>query len=765
MYEKSKTNLDNVLQKIKTNNLPFILLLIILIIIMLVTIITDYFSFSKSKSRFEGFDVANDNRIPENIDTSQNEIYENESDKQIPVGDKKLLDDYRDNNPEDYDKYKKQYDKYNKEYDKNDSDKINNVSNDVKDYDNKNKNNYETTIKNEFLTAINNESNSAKNKPPNFNINIPTIKDPKVSNSIITISFFLIIFILCFVFLPNFRDFRNLFSQINNVTYVILYTVFLIIFLRLFPASIMKNNAYYIIPITIIVAVILFVTTLTSNYATVFNINYERIKMIILYLCFITISITYYSIDPGGYISKNFNVSLLLSILIGIFGFLYLVVLLTLPNVYHDAFRNSTNVTNASENISGFTKYGTISFVLFLIIITIVISTYPGGFFKNTTSSIIIIIILLIICIIWSILLVVNTFNGFNNNNPSNFIDSSLTVAKKTLLSLLGFSISGIIIAYIVYSVRQLSGRNNIISFVLSIFLIISMLILIYKTIFIKLPSNNVNKSKQAFFALILNLIFYIPCLFSGIFDVIMKTLVNEYNSTTTGNVLILIITLGLLLLYIFLPKIQHFTNSQGGNQLIQQPVYANTFQSLATHEKLNGSNNFDYQYGISFWIFIDSNAPNTNPSYNQYTSLLNYGGKPNVLYKPNTNTLLITMDQKELKQKSSTKLLEFDDNGNRIIYTNKNLLLQKWNNIIINFNGGTLDIFLNGELVKSSIEVIPYMKFDTLTIGSDGGINGGICNVVYFKNPLTITNIYYLYNNVKNNTPPVINTQFNVIN
>jgi hypothetical protein len=751
MYEKSKTNLDNVLQKIKSNNLPFILLLIILIIIMLVTIITDYFSFSKSKSKFEGFDVPNDNRIPDNIDTSQREIPDSGSYPEMPVGNEELLNDYRSNNPEDYDKYKK-------DYDKNHIDNINNVSNDVKDYNKENKNSYETSIKNDLLAAANNQSSSVKNTPPNFNISIPTIKDPKVSNSIITISFFLIILILCFVFLPNFRDFRNLFSQINNVTYVILYTIFLIIFLRLFPSSIMKNHAYYIIPITIIIAVILFIISLTSNYASIFNINYERIKMIILYLCFITISITYYSIDPGEYISKNFNISLLLSVFIGIFGFLYLIVLLTLPNIYDNSFKNSTNTTNALENISGFSKYGSIAFILFLIIITIVIATYPGGFFKNTTSSIIIIIVLLIICIIWSILLVVNTFNGFNNNNQPNFTDSSLTIVKKTLLSLLGFSISGIIVAYFVYSIQHLSGRNSIISFILSIFLIISMLILIYKTIFIKLPSNNLNKSKQAFFTLILNLIFYIPCLFSGIFDVIMKTLVNEYNSTTTGNVLILLITLGLLLLYIFLPKIQQYVNLQGGKQLIQNPVYVNRLQPLATYEQLNGSNTFDYQYGISFWIFIDSNAPNTNPSYNQYTSLLNYGGKPNVLYKPNTNSLMITIDQKELKQKSNNKLLEFDDNGNRIIYTNKNWLLQKWNNIIINFNGGTLDIFLNGELVKSSIEVIPYMKFDTLTIGSDGGINGGICNVVYFKNPLTITNIYYLYNNIKNNTPPVIN-------
>jgi hypothetical protein len=115
-------------------------------------------------------------------------------------------------------------------------------------------------------------------------------------------------------------------------------------------------------------------------------------------------------------------------------------------------------------------------------------------------------------------------------------------------------------------------------------------------------------------------------------------------------------------------------------------------------------------------------------------------------------------MQQKNLKNVTKNKLIDFDDEGNRIIYTDDNFLLQKWNNIIINYNGGTMDIFLNGELVKSSIEVVPYYTYDNLTIGEDDGIKGGICNVVYFRHALTSTNIYYLYNSVKTRSPPILN-------
>ena len=586
----------------------------------------------------------------------------------------------------------------------------------------------------------------------------PLSNESANANIFIILTFVFIVIIICFVFLPNFKEIGKLFTQISNVTYVILYTIFLILFLRLLPSDILDKNAYYIVPITMIVAVILFTISFQTNYLYDFDLNYERIKTIIMYFCFITICITYYSINPGDYITKNFNTSLLLTSIIGILGFIYLIVLLTMPNIY-DIFKYSKNTTNVLENVSAISKYGTPLFILFLIAMTIIISTYPGGFFTNKTTSSIVISLLLIICILWSALLILNMFTnpGANSTNKE-FMNSKLSAIKKTILALLGFTISGIIIAYIVYSIQHFSGKSNIVSFILSIFLIISILILIYKTIFVKLPSNSANKGKSGFFGLIINLIFYIPCLFSGVFDFIMKTAVSEYNSNTTGNVMILFITLGLLLLYIYLPNIQHSFNLQGGKQLVENPVYASTLYPLATYEQLNGTDKIDYQYAVSFWVFIDSFGPNTSSSQNQYTSLLNFGGKPNILYKGDTNTLMITMDQKELSEKSKNKLLEFDDNGNRIIYKNKNLLLQKWNNIIVNFNGGTLDVFLNGDLVKSSIEVIPYVNLDMLTIGSNEGVNAGICNVVYFKTPLSMTNIYYIYNNVKNKTPPVNN-------
>jgi hypothetical protein len=291
----------------------------------------------------------------------------------------------------------------------------------------------------------------------------------------------------------------------------------------------------------------------------------------------------------------------------------------------------------------------------------------------------------------------------------------------------------------------------------INILLVLVILALIYRALIIRAPGPH-NAKKNNFFDMIINLIFYIPCLFSGSLDVMVGFFTNEYKSTTLSSILLLILAVVLIVVYFTMPSVFNKINLQGGDLLVNQPVSTDSSYSLGTYQELNGKDTFDYQYAISSWIFLDSAAPNMNLSYDKYTSLLNFGEKPNILYNGRTNTLMITMQHKDLAQTTGNKLIDFTESGNRIIYKKPNMLLQKWNNIIINYNGGVLDIFLNGELVKSEMGVVPYYTLDSLTIGQENGIKGGICSVVYFKRALTNSNIYFLYNMIKDKKVPVVN-------
>jgi hypothetical protein len=237
----------------------------------------------------------------------------------------------------------------------------------------------------------------------------------------------------------------------------------------------------------------------------------------------------------------------------------------------------------------------------------------------------------------------------------------------------------------------------------------------------------------------------------------------------------------------------------QGGQVLVNEPVSTDKLTNVTSFQELSGKDTFDYQYALSFWYYLDAFPPSTNSSYNKVVSLLSYGGNPSINYSSNDNTLYITIkdtipdtdtdtdtdtdennasqmtpeqiiqyieESKEsndsVKNKIETvKTLEFgkelDSDGNIIIYKHPNIQLQKWNHVLLNYSGGTLDVFYNGKLVKTAIEVVPYMINDMMTIGTEKGVSGNIANLTYFDKPLDLKSIDTLYVELKDKNNPSI--------
>ena len=164
-----------------------------------------------------------------------------------------------------------------------------------------------------------------------FSTNLNKSQEELVGDVFIILFFTLIIFVICIILLPNFKEIKSLFEQINNVTYAIIYTIFLILFFTLISPDILNTYAYIITPITILLGIFIFYKSYTNNYVEKFSINYERIKTLILFFCFLTLSILFYNKDPGGLISKYFGYSLLITIITAVFVFLYLIQQINLP--------------------------------------------------------------------------------------------------------------------------------------------------------------------------------------------------------------------------------------------------------------------------------------------------------------------------------------------------------------------------------------------------------------------------------------------------
>ena len=275
------------------------------------------------------------------------------------------------------------------------------------------------------------------------------------------------------------------------------------------------------------------------------------------------------------------------------------------------------------SGMTNFGKYSSLAFLVFLIALTIIISTYKGGFFEDKETSLLSMIIILLICILAGSLFVSNMFPESVGGTDT----GTLSLFKRGLLTLFGLVISSLIIYWITYNVQELTSTSGLTSFILNVILVVIVLSLIYKTFFVKLPAGNSNKN--AFFSLIMNLIFYIPCIFGDI----MEKASSEYNATTKSSLTALVISILIIVSYFVLPKLTQKVQLRGGKQLVNQPVYTDQLYTLGNYIQLNGSDQIDYQYAISCWVFIDASPPNMNPNYKKFTSLLNFGNKPNILY------------------------------------------------------------------------------------------------------------------------------------
>jgi hypothetical protein len=344
------------------------------------------------------------------------------------------------------------------------------------------------------------------------------------------------------------------------------------------------------------------------------------------------------------------------------------------------------------------------------------------------------------------------------------FVSSMLVTENEISIYSKLFLFSSILITFglaYCYS-KHINPLNNIYIYSIGNVFLFLMLIIFLAGIFIIFADYL--KRQKGIFGFIINLIFFIPCLLTDFIQYIKL----QIGITPNITYILFILELILILAYIYLPSMIKFLLHKNSVKLQRNPYYLNKknivainniFQSKTSYDTNKDDNYVNNNYAFSFWVYLNENSiyvKDDNLGKNNERIIFNFAnGRPKLVYindeyyndiwriylSNNCN------DSDTTCSKEQSKKDYIDFNG---------LPKQRWNLFVINYNGNSSDVFINGEL-KGSITFnednmpINIREIDTATIGQDiDGLNGAIKESYYYNRSLSnfeIVNMYNLFN------------------
>jgi hypothetical protein len=171
-----------------------------------------------------------------------------------------------------------------------------------------------------------------------------------------------------------------------------------------------------------------------------------------------------------------------------------------------------------------------------------------------------------------------------------------------------------------------------------------------------------------------------------------------------------------------------------GGELIVHNPRKLDKMASYPV------SDQYQYNYTVSFWVYFEAISPGFSQSANEFTDVVLYGDNVLVAYNSTLNTLRTIMKNQDKKD----------------MYDIHDIPLQKWNHVVLSYANGTLDLFMNGELQKSRVAV-PQMSSHEVIVGSERGVQGELCTLMFYNKVLTMNQIQALYTEFKDKNPPTI--------
>ncbi len=369
-------------------------------------------------------------------------------------------------------------------------------------------------------------------------------------------------------------------------------------------------------------------------------------------------------------------------------------------------------------------------------------------------------------------------------------IKSDMAIPIVNLLTKIGYITGGIfllliVVVFVLWIYNSFSLLQNLLSLILTIFNFILLLTLVYALFQNQINRLLNNKTEdlnlfESIIKIIGEFIFLIPCLVIMLIDVFKY----QVKITTPAVWIVLIAEIIIITLYFLIPFLMKNLNEHDGKMLLEGPVFIDKKRMIGTYQnvekldiyrkKIEEFNfalfktrqnfntfdlskneftdsevpfnltvdlkvdntygqklNFNYNYGVSFFLYLNPQPINTSRAYVVDTPIFDYATKPKIVFNGLEQRLkFICTDINNLEQ---------------IVYETNDIKYQKWMHIVVNYRSGFVDIFIDGTLRATQNNLQPFMEFSKIYVGSDEGIAGGIRNVMYFSKPLTIDKIKYM--------------------
>ena len=212
--------------------------------------------------------------------------------------------------------------------------------------------------------------------------------------------------------------------------------------------------------------------------------------------------------------------------------------------------------------------------------------------------------------------------------------------------------------------------------------------------------------------------------------------------------VFIILLRLGISILgYVFTsgnPKL--IDGMVDAKQLIVIPQDPSFKGSVTVNRSVNENEGIEFTWSV--WIYIDDLTYNTgryrcvfykgndyskNPNNPDAKGLNFPNNAPGVYIAPNSNSLIIMMNTFNVINEE----IQIND-----------IPLNKWVNLIIRCQNNTLDIYMNGTIVKSHhLHGVPKQNYGDVYVAPNGGFSGYISNLWYYDYALGTSEISKIAN------------------